>query len=298
MRMSFIVVAGMSVALAGCQHSSDKPPVTTVTPPVVKPDTGTTPPKPDTPSTIAALFGLKGLGLNGTTAVNLSGQLKTPNTGSSSITGKYAPVSLSYTGDQTLKGSLFTTGRDDRGEDGDIRFLMSDQSINSKDAPTAFGLLVDKSSATQFAASALYGGKAPTDIPGSGTASYAGKFTGQANAGAGDSGAQAAVSGNFNLAADFGAGTVKGKVDALKTAQLNPDKPVGKGIDDITFNGTLNADRVSYTATDVKATGLNNASGKAEGGFYNGGASETAGALTVGDGTTNIVGAFYGGKQP
>jgi hypothetical protein len=299
MRLNIIVAASVGVALAGCGHNSDKaakPPVAVETPAVKK---GPDPVVPVTGNVAAtSVFGLKGLGYNGTTPVALSGEVKTPDTGSSTIKGSNEPLSLSYTGDETLKGSLFTTARADRGGSSETRFLMSDQSINSKDIPTAFGLLVNKSSPTQFAAGALYGGKAPTNIPGSGTASYTGRFAGAANAGAANSGSQAALSGDFNLSADFSGGTVKGSVDKLTATQIDAAKPVGKGLDGITFNGTMDAGRAGYTATEITAAGLGVAKGKVEGGFYNASASETAGALTLSAGDANIVGAFQGTKQP
>ncbi|MGH6858899.1 MAG: transferrin-binding protein-like solute binding protein, partial [Phyllobacterium sp.] len=317
----------IGMILAGCQHSSEKKSVSTTSPEVAS-GTSSSSPSPETTSSSTAssstassqktpltptqktdLYGLKGLGFNtaaGTslTPVALNGQMKSLNGADLLITGREALVSLSYAGDDTLKGSLVTTGRSDRGAayDNDTRFLMSDQSVASKDAPTSFGLLIDKSSSTGLAAGALYGGKTPTNIPGSGAASYRGKFAGVANAGTGASGSQAHLSGNFNLSADFGAGTIKGDIDQISSVQRDASKSVGS-LDSIGFVGKMSGNKAAYTATTVTVTGagLGSATGRAEGGFYNAGASETAGVLrttVAGTSPTAIVGAFQGKKQP
>ena len=290
MRMNLVVLFGMGAVLAGCAHSSEVSSSSSTSEVVA--DTGKTTPDPVVATTGGYPLDLKGvalLGASGTTApATISGQVKSTDT--SVIVSNGNPITLAYTGDGPLHGTIIRTARADGGDDDTVRFLMSDQSINSKDAPTAFGVLVNKSSATEFAAGGLYGGKAATNIPQSGVATYEGKYAGVINGG----GQTLSESRDLTLKADFGTG----KVDGIAASQQ---------IDGNYFEFTANmsADKAAYSGDSVSiidpfaSTPTEHVlNGKVEGGFYNEGASETAGAIAVGNADTSMVGTFHGEKQP
>ena len=295
MRSNIIMVIGVGVALAGCGHSShtSSSSSSTGTADQIKKNTPDTKTDPVVATAGGYPLDLKGLGLlgaNGAIApATLAGQVKSTDT--SVIVSNGNPITLAYTGDGPLHGTIIRTARADGGDTDTVRFLMSDQSINSKDAPTAFGVLVNKSTATEFAAGGLYGGKAATNIPQSGIATYTGKYAGVTNQG----GQAKSETLDLSIKADFG----NGKVDGTMASRAEDGN-------NLEFTANMNADKAAYSGdtvsivNDFAATKKIDLNGKVEGGFYNEGASETAGALAASsaDQSISIVGAFHGDKQP
>ncbi len=291
MRMNLVVLFGMGAVLAGCAHSSEVSSSSSTSEVVA--DTGKTTPDPVVATTGGYPLDLKGvalLGASGTTApATISGQVKSTDT--SVIVSNGNPITLAYTGDGPLHGTVVKTARADAGDADTVRFLMSDQSINSKDAPTAFGVLVNKSTATEFAAGGLYGGKAATNIPQSGVATYTGVYAGVTN----QYGQAKSETLDLNLKADFG----NGKVDGTMASRAEDGN-------NLEFTASMSADKAAYSGdsvsivNDFAATPNIVLNGQVEGGFYNEGASETAGALAASnaDKSISIVGAFHGDKQP
>jgi hypothetical protein len=232
----------------------------------------------------------KGLGVVGSNQVSATGSI----TQTTALTGP-APITFNESSDAPLHGTLLTSSRTNS-IDSAKRFLMSDQSASSKDAPTAFGILSDHSTAGQFAAAGYYGGKAATNIPTSGTATYKGNYAGSLSTGAAAGASSRGASGDLALTADFAAGKVKGDISNITAgAAGQPSK--------LTFNSTMSGDKASYAtgagdAISATVGGVDKVvAGKAEGGFFGAGAGETAGAITTVDGGASTVGAFYGKKQ-
>ncbi|EJN05629.1 transferrin-binding protein-like solute binding protein [Phyllobacterium sp. YR531] len=309
MAVKLLFVAGLCATLVGCGHSSEKTVSTSSAgsePVSVQPTVA----KPESTKSVAE-YDLKGHGFvtgadGKLVAVNVGAKVSgLSETESAMFKGNTPLVKLAYSGDKPFTGT--TTGtRRDSGEDygpygNDTRFLMSDTSINSKDAPTAFGVFRDQSSKDKFNAAAYYGGVNATNVPTSGQASYRGKFAGGINESGVVGGEQRHVSGKFNLAADFGAGTVKGTVSELNATHRDPIIAAGNlNATDLTFDGTIAKDKPTYSADKVTFEGETLAA-NVEGGFYNANASETAGiisATTDAEDTSTIIGTFHGEKQP
>jgi C-lobe and N-lobe beta barrels of Tf-binding protein B len=290
MRKNIIMLAGLGLALAGCGHSSNSHTASTGT-------AKAAPAAPAAPAKIAATskaaFPLtaKGLGVVGSTQVSATGSVQ-ENTAFTAA----APITFVESGDAPLHGTLMTSSRSNSVNSA-VRFLMSDQSASSKDAPTAFGILSDHSKADQFAAAGYYGGAAATNIPTSGTATYKGNYAGSQSSSDPAGTGSAHLSGDLALTADFAAGKVKGDISNMRVATAAPTG-------DLKFSSTMSSDKATYatgTGDAISATigGVNTVlAGKVEGGFFGAGAGETAGAITAGNGTISSVGAFYGKKQP
>lgn len=300
MRHDLLILAVIALAIAGCKHGEHEGAPSLAL-------AGKTAGAEAKDTAQSGDYSLKGTGLQTAEDGSLktfaySATLGDTKAAGATISGKYAPVFLKFSKDGTAAGQMLNTARDGGGEDDNIRFLMSDASRDSKDNPTAFGLLVDNSAEKSFSAGALYGGRAPTNLPTSGTATYEGIFVGAANAGKGNSGVRAHLEGPFDLAADFGAGTVKGTIQGLRGPldQTSPTAAAGM-VTGIGFDGKMAADKASYSADKVTVTGegVQAVSGAVQGGFFNAGGSETAGTLQAtvsGSEPTNIIGAFHGEK--
>jgi hypothetical protein len=294
MRKNIIMVAGLEIALAGCGHSSNSHTTGTANAaPAPAKTSGGASITPGVTAASSAGFPMtaKGLGVVGSNQVSATGSIQ-DNTAIIAT----APITFVESGDAPLHGTLMTSSRkNDIGSA--TRFLMSDQSASSKDAPTAFGILADHSKAGPFAAAGYYGGSAATKIPTSGTATYKGSYAGSLSTGAATGASSMGASGNLALTADFAAGKVKGDISNITAgAAGQPSK--------LTFSSTMSGDKASYAtgagdAISATVGGVDKVvSGKAEGGFFGAGAGETAGAITTVDGGASTVGAFYGQKQP
>lgn len=129
-----------------------------------------------------------------------------------------------------------------------------------------------------------YSGTAATNIPTSGTATYAGIFNG-AIFSQGSDPAGAAAKGTLQMAMNFGTGAYSGVITA--------------GANTLNFDGTLALGSNSQFGTSsVKLNGAAG-SGYVSGQFFGNGANEVAGTAGVvsADGKTGVVGAFGGTKQ-
>jgi hypothetical protein len=302
MRTNIVMLAGLGLVLAGCGHSSSHSTTGTAKAAPAAPaktaansgGTSITPGVTPTP-TVGYPLAAKGLGLLATNGespsqVSLTGTVKE----TTNLTGP-APITFVEAGDAPLHGTSMSSSRTNQ-IDSSTRFLMSEQSASSKDAPTAFGILIDHSVIGQFAAGAYYGGSTATNIPKFGTATYKGNYAGSQSFGAN---MPDGISGDFAMTADFAAGKVKGDI-------RNIQSKIEDGPSSFSFTSTMGDDKASY-ATGVGDTisanlhalggGQTPINGRVEGGFYGQGAAETAGAITTVDGTNPIVGTFYGKKQ-
>ncbi|WP_267555676.1 transferrin-binding protein-like solute binding protein [Rhizobium rhizogenes] len=194
------------------------------------------------------------------------------------------PAPIAFVGDAPMGGALMSSNRKSAA-DAATRFLMSDTSANSKDAPTSFALLQDKSASKTYNAAGYYGGVAPTNIPTSGTATYKGAFAGAAYGTNGPTGSNR-LSGDFGMNADFKSGQVTGDISNVVDAQKN-----AMANNNVQFKASMGANNATYTSAEGAPVLVN-------GGFFGANASETAGVLTsVKPDGTGMVGAFQGGKQ-
>jgi hypothetical protein len=289
MRMNIVVAAGMGLVLAGCGHSSKES--STGSARVAKPSTITAGGAATAATKAGYPMAAKGLGVVGTSQVPASGEIReTP-----AFFVAPAPITFVETGNTPLHGTLMTSSRSNSITE-DERFLMSDQSASTRDAPSAFGILSDHSSTGQFAAAGYYGGSAPTSVPTSGTATYKGTYAGSLSTGAATGKSNLHASGNLALTADVTAGKVKGDITNITAG------PAGQPTS-LKFGSTMSSDKASYATGQgdtISATigGVDKVvGGQAAGGFYGAGAKETAGAITTVDGGASTVGAFYGQKQ-
>lgn len=147
-------------------------------------------------------------------------------------------------------------------------------------------------SPSKFAGGGFATGSSPAvgDMPTTGIASYSGDFIGFSTVG-GD------VTGDFNMSADFGSGSVNGTIDNLLTEN-------GDLINDLTLQASISSGGDGYSGVvDVGIT-TGDASGFAfgtrgavEGGFFGPNAEETGGAIRITD-SQNILTGSYGGTQP
>lgn len=302
-----MMVAGLGLALASCGHSSKETHTTTGTAKAAPASAAASTSAPATsggaslstdvkaPSTKGYPLTAKGLGVVAVGAaapsqVSLTGTVKE----TTFMTGP-APITFEGKGNPAIQGTIMTSSRSNQ-IDSSTRFLMSDQSASSKDAPTAFGILVDHSKVGQFAAGAYYGGKTATNIPTSGTATYKGNYAGSLSNGAVAENSKLGASGDLALTTDFAAGKIQGDISNIQSATAGqPTK--------LKFSSTMSGDKASYATGQgdtISATvaGVDKVvPGKVEGGFFGVGASETAGAITTTDAGASTVGAFYGKKQ-
>ncbi len=146
----------------------------------------------------------------------------------------------------------------------------------------------------------LYGNRS-TDMPATGTASYAGRFRGyewptDRAVGSSDPSFRH-YRGDLDLSADFGNSAVTGSATLLESRPANTGTyaPASGGL---SFNATINGNGLS--ATDLSGSGdLAGYSGRVNGAFYGPGATEVAGVFDATDGAENkaLHGYFGGQKQ-
>ena len=146
----------------------------------------------------------------------------------------------------------------------------------------------------------LYGNRT-TDVPTTGTASYAGRFqayewpTDQAVSSSDPSHVQ--YRGDLDLSADFGSAAVTGSATLAETRLgRGAYAPASGGL---SFNATINGNGLS--ATDLSGSGdlAGYTGGRVDGAFYGPGGVEVAGVFDATDGVQNkaLIGYFGGQKQ-
>ena len=148
----------------------------------------------------------------------------------------------------------------------------------------------------------LVSGNRTTDMPTTGTASYAGGFyarewpTDQAVDGSDPS--ATVYRGDLDLSADFGRSTVTGSATGLESRPGNSRTYVNLA-GGLNFNATISGNGLS--ATDLSGSGdlAGYSGGRVNGAFYGPGAAEVAGVLDATDGAQNkaLIGYFGGQKQ-
>lgn len=146
----------------------------------------------------------------------------------------------------------------------------------------------------------LYGNRT-TDMPTTGTASYAGGFRGY------EWPTDQAVSssdpsfmhyrGDLDLSADFGSSAVTGSATLLESRPANRRSyaPASGGL---SFNATINGN--SLSGTDLSGSGglAGYSGGRVDGAFYGPGAAEVAGVFDATDGARNkALNGFFGGQK-
>ncbi len=136
-----------------------------------------------------------------------------------------------------------------------------------------------------------------SDMPSSGTANYAGGFSGEST-GFGSGGLSVeSLDGNVNLAANFGAKTIQGSVDGIRFDSTSPS-PFSIGV-----NGVISGNQFSGNAHLIDAkTGktFGTQTSVMQGGFFGPQAAEAAGALAVkatGNGVVMFVNGSFGAKK-
>ena len=148
----------------------------------------------------------------------------------------------------------------------------------------------------------LVSGNRTTDMPTTGTASYAGGFfarewpTDQAVDSSGPS--VTVYRGDLDLSADFGSSTVIGSATGLESRPGNSRTYVNVA-GGLNFNATISGNGLS--ATDLSGSGdlAGYSGGRVNGAFYGPSAAEVAGVLDATDGAQNkgLIGYFGGQKQ-
>lgn len=151
-------------------------------------------------------------------------------------------------------------------------------------------------------ASAFYGGRATSNMPKTGAATYVGAFQGRETIGSpGVSPANARLRGDMTLDADFAAATLRGRIDQVQArADGAADwsaRAYGVSLEGVIRGAALSAESVSLVDPNTGAPLSKIAHwGAASGGFFGPGAAEAAGALalTAKEGRTQrlITGAF------
>lgn len=142
----------------------------------------------------------------------------------------------------------------------------------------------------------FFGGQATTDMPTQGTATYAGRFTGDRVLDTAGALTGTTVSGAVSVNADFASRSVTGSVTGISTYANAQNGIVNPVTSDLAFSGTISGSTYTGTAGFVGGT----ANGVVAGGFYGPAAAETAGALSVTRVTGNLqesVSGWYGAKK-
>ena len=143
-------------------------------------------------------------------------------------------------------------------------------------------------------------------MPTSGKADYAGSFEGLEQVAPTSSPVQTSnISGKANLAADFGAKTVRGRIDDENNHSAGPLKQstgYSIGFDGkITDSSFAGASWLTQKNSDAPLASTTQNSGSLQGGFFGPGAAEASGALGVtaedANRKTLITGAFGAKKK-
>ena len=146
----------------------------------------------------------------------------------------------------------------------------------------------------------VYGNRT-TDMPTTGTASYAGRFRGYEwptdRAVPSSDPSHTHHRGDLDLSADFGNSAVTGSATLLESRPADGTYAPASG--GLSFNATINGNGLS--ATDLSGSGdlAGYSGGRVDGAFYGPGAAEVAGVFDATDGVRNkaLIGYFGGQKQ-
>ncbi|MDP2356667.1 MAG: transferrin-binding protein-like solute binding protein [Beijerinckiaceae bacterium] len=163
------------------------------------------------------------------------------------------------------------------------------------------------SSGSMYSYSAgFFGGESTANMPVSGKAEYAGTFEGfQETSVNGSELVKSNISGKANLAVDFGANTVRGRIDDINNHSAGPVKVATEY--SVGYNGSIS--KSSFTGmswltqknSDMPLNGFSQNSGTLQGGFFGPGAAEAAGAVGVSAASESkkylITGAFGAKKK-
>lgn len=166
------------------------------------------------------------------------------------------------------------------------------------------GVRAGSGSDIAFNAAGIFGGRSTSDMPTSGKADYAGGFEGLEHSSVDAQLQMSNVSGKANLAADFAAKTVRGRIDDVKNHSSGPlAQSAGYSVG---YNGTITGSNFAGTSwltqvnSDAPLSGYSQ-SGTLQGGFFGPGAAEAAGALSAlgvnGNKKLLVTGAFGAKKK-
>lgn len=166
------------------------------------------------------------------------------------------------------------------------------------------GVRAGSGSDVAFDAAGIFGGRSTSDMPTSGKADYAGGFEGLEHSSSDATLQISNVSGKANLAADFAAKTVRGRIDDVKNHSSGPlAQSAGYSVG---YNGTITGSNFAGTSwltqvnSDAPLSGYSQ-SGNLQGGFFGPGAAEAAGALSAlgvnGNRKLLVTGAFGAKKK-
>lgn len=167
------------------------------------------------------------------------------------------------------------------------------------------GVRSGSSSDVSWSVAGLYGGRSTSDMPTSGRADYAGGFEGIENASTDATMRTSNISGKADVSADFGARTVRGRIDNVNNHSAGPlAQSAGYSIG---FNGTMTGSSISGTSwltqrnSDAPLPGFTQTSGTMQGGFFGPGAAEVAGGVstlaTNGNHKLMVTGGFGAKKK-
>jgi C-lobe and N-lobe beta barrels of Tf-binding protein B len=304
-----------SVAAASATNTSTTTSTTTTT--TTTPTTTTTTTTPTTTTVVAAAASPKALMVYvpasaATAAQSVSLATMPTSAGSSvTVTGPGTIASATVTGNlgggqtSTTTGTTpmacSTSGRVCSGGVGDNLLVQSVEAGSAALAYSSYGMLLTPVGTAGAVNIGAYHTGTPTavsSLPTNVTATYTGGYIGYEIGGAAGLDVQA---GRADLTANFGAGTVTGKVTNL--TNLSTSTSAGYGL---SMNGAISGGAYTGTAGFTNTAGTAAAgtvtSSALNGGFYGPGAVETAGALSI-RGTaptaspTVIVGSFGAKKN-
>ena len=171
-------------------------------------------------------------------------------------------------------------------------------------ASSTGGVRAGSGSDVAFDAAGIFGGRSTSDMPTSGKADYAGGFEGLEHSSADATLQISNVSGKANLAADFAAKTVRGRIDDVKNHNSGPlAQSAGYSV---AFDGKMTGSNFAGTSwltqanSDAPMSGFSQ-SGNLQGGFFGPGAAEAAGGLSAlgvnGNKKLLVTGAFGAKKK-
>ena len=192
----------------------------------------------------------------------------------------------------------------------ETRAFESRRSFQGRFRPEHFdvnGLAIVHRDVSDSATSADYNylvyGNRTTDMPTTGTASYAGGFRAREwptdQAALTSSPSVTRYRGDFDLSADFGSSTVTGNATGLESRPGDSSTWVNAA-GGLNFNATISGNGLSATDHLSGSGDLAGYSGwRVDGAFYGPGAAEVAGVFDATDGTQNkaLIGYFGGQKQ-
>jgi hypothetical protein len=148
------------------------------------------------------------------------------------------------------------------------------------------GLIAESNPADNGAFGLVHVGTTPTNLPSSGTLTYARAEGIVLHPMLGQCGISSDCVGDVNIAANFSAGTVSGTFSNFNG-----------GLGNVGFNGTMNTGNTLYSS-DSLTYGGSPTDGILLGGFYGPGASDTAGVLDVTAGSVHYLGGYAATRAP